>query len=106
MAARKAPETINRIGGIQLYQLMQYTQANYTQAGLLDAEFAKKASDELGFPVTKGNVQGAREAFGIEATFLARRREAVEPRTRLERIEARLERLEAWMKRVDPNGEL
>ena len=100
--SRKVPQSINRVGGIQLFKLMQYTQANYLQDRLLDQQFAEKAAIDLGFPVTKGNIQGCREAFGIEATFLAERRESREPGTRLDRVEARLSALEAFARSLAP----
>ena len=62
----------NRLAGKQLFDLQVYVQANYANDKLHDAEFAEKAGMALGFPVTRANVQGAREAFGIESTLLAR----------------------------------
>jgi hypothetical protein len=42
--------------------------AEYAKTGMYDGEFAKLATEKLGFEITAFNVQGAREAFNIPST--------------------------------------
>ena len=91
---RKAPIAINKLTAREQFQLLNHVQTNYAASKLSDREFAAQASEALGFPVTRHNVAGAREVFDIPSTLVAKREEAKQPRTRLERVEARLERLE------------
>lgn len=60
--------TKNALSGKAKFDLLTYVQANYAAANLHDKEFAEKATAELGFTVTGGNVAGAREVFGITST--------------------------------------
>jgi len=85
----------NRLAGKQLFDLQVYTNAEYKTAGLSDKEFAEKASKSLGFPVTGGNIQGVREAFGITATMLVRRESSAAG------ILARIEAIENWIRAFD-----
>jgi hypothetical protein len=85
----------NRLAGVRMFELMQYVQTYYAASQLHDTAFAAQASEALGFPVTAGNVQGARYAFGIEATLTAKARERAEPRSKLDRLEAALLATEA-----------
>ena len=57
----------NRLNGRQCWLLTQYTQERYVGSGLSDPGFAAEATTALGFSVTKGNIQGAREALEIPA---------------------------------------
>lgn len=104
--ARIPGNKVNTLDGAQRYKLMKLVEAGYTAAALHDTEFAVKMAEELGFPVTRANVQGAREALGIESTLDAERRQRHEPQTRLDRIEARLAAIEAWIKAFDPQAKL
>lgn len=92
---RTKPEGINRIGGKQLFDLQVYTQENYAKAGLHDSEFAAQASQALGFPVSKGNIQGVRDAFGIVATLKAQQEK------KKHTVLARLEAIEAWIRQFE-----
>lgn len=60
--------TKNALSGKAKFDLLLYVQTNYAAANLHDKEFAEKATAELGFTITGGNVQGAREVFGITST--------------------------------------
>lgn len=104
MTARTPPTTVRKLAMAEQFKLIQYVQAEYVSSCLNDDEFAKQASDKLGFYLTGHNVAGARKAFDIESTLdrLAReRKEAraakVEPQTRLELIEGRLLEVETQL---------
>jgi hypothetical protein len=81
--------TTNKLQLANQFRLNQYTIENYESAGLHDPEFAQKATADLGFVVTAGNIQGIREAFNIKSTLARKRDEA--PALLIERIE-KLER--------------
>ena len=98
--ARKAPESINRLTMAQQFSLLKYMETNYVSSGLLDTEFAIKASADLNIPFTAANIRGSREAFGLKSNRVLKREQAKQPRNRLEHIEQRLERLEALAKEL------
>jgi len=50
----------------QNHNLINYIMLEYTDSGLNDTEFAKKASETLGFLVNKGHIATRRYEFGIE----------------------------------------
>lgn len=93
--ARKAPESINRLTMAQQFSLLKFMETDYVSSGLLDTEFAAKASTELGFTLTAANIHGSREALGLKSNRDLKREQAKQPRNRLEHIEQRLEKLEA-----------
>jgi len=104
--ARIPGNRVNTLDGAQRFKLMKLVEAEYVSAGLHDPEFAVKASAELGFTVTRANVQGARDALEIESTLDAEKRMRREPQTRLDRIETRLAAVEAWIKAFDSQAKL
>ncbi len=97
---RKTPESINRLTLSQQFALLKYMEQNYVQSKLFDTEFAAKATNDLGFPITTGNIQGCREALGMKSNRDLQREENKRPKNRLEEIEARLEKLEALAKEL------
>ena len=61
-----APRSLNRLNARQTFALTNLVAAEYVkQPNPSDTAFAELASEQLGFPVTKGNVQGARETLDI-----------------------------------------
>lgn len=74
----------------QKVELALLLQAEYTASGKTDAEFAKYATELLGFPVHDGHVQTARTAFGIPASKTVPKDELSELRRRIEVLEKRL----------------
>lgn len=82
----------NKLKMGEQFALIQYVQQHYIAADLHDPEFAEKASAELGFQVTAGNIQGIRQEFGIEATKIKRLNATPEL------IIDRIEKLEKQMK--------
>jgi len=95
---------VNTLDGRSRYKLMQLVEAEYAKLAVSDAEFAVKAAEQLGFAVTYANVQGAREALGIESTRETVAKARKEPGTRLDRIELRLAAIEVWIKAFDPKA--
>jgi len=93
--ARTAPETINRLTLAQQYKLIQFVEIHYVESKQTDEAFALLAAKELNMSVTKGNINGCREALGLMSNRDVAREEAKKPKNRLEAIEQRLERLEA-----------
>lgn len=91
--ARKPPTQINRLSASMQYALMTFVKERYSESKLLDTAFVKVAEEALGFPVTVGNLQGCREAFGIECNRDVIRRESQAPETRLDRLENELKEL-------------
>jgi hypothetical protein len=64
-----AGKQVNKLTSLMTFQLMQLIQNDYTKSGLSDQQFADEAGKKLGFPVTYGNVQGAREQLSITNNF-------------------------------------
>ena len=60
-----APRAMNVLSGADKFNLQLLVKEEYAKMGLHDKEFAAWASEKLGLTVTSGNVQGARECFGI-----------------------------------------
>ena len=98
--ARKAPESINRLVLSQQFAVLKYMEANYVSSGLLDGEFAAKASADLNIPLTAANIYGCREALGMKSNRDLKREQAKQPKNRLEEIEQRLEKLEAMAREL------
>lgn len=98
--ARKAPESINRLTMSQQYSLLKYMESDYIQSGLLDTEFAARATEHLGFPLTAANIHGSREALGIKSNRDLKREQAKQPKNRLEVIEQRLQVLETMAREL------
>jgi hypothetical protein len=98
--ARKSPESINRLVLSQQFALLKYMETNYVSSGLLDTEFAVKASADLNIPLTAANIHGSREALGFKSNRDLKREQAKQPRNRLEHIEQRLEKLESMAKEL------
>ena len=92
---RKAPEAINRLSGKTLFHLTNFVQAKFVSAELDDTGFAKLAQEELGTPITAGNVLGARRVLDIPChrELVSARKELTgmaELRQRVETLERRL----------------
>lgn len=102
MTTRKAPEKINRLHHKQFWMLTTLVQNEYTQRGTMDVEFAKHATETLGFEVTSANVAASRDTLGIQSTraLAIERNRAVrvvdklDLKARMDALEARFERLE------------
>lgn len=89
--------TLKMNGQIKLADLMRL---KYAESGQNDVEFAKYATEALGFQISGGNVRGIRDALGIESNFESggrggqkKDRELVELRQRVGALEAKLETL-------------
>jgi hypothetical protein len=89
-----APRQTNRLSGKDNFDMQVCVREFYSQLGLHDGEFAEKASEALGFPVTKGNVQGAREVFGIPSTRAVALAAPTDQSGQIAALSARLARLE------------
>lgn len=100
MTIRTRPEQINRLILSQQFTLLKYMEQNYVSSKMFDAEFATKASADLGFQITAGNIQGCREALGMKSNRDLQREESKRPKNRLEEIEARLVKLEELAKEL------
>ena len=98
--ARKAPESINRLVLSQQFALLKYLETDYVSSGCTDNEFAKRASDHLGFTITGGNIFGCREALNMKSNRDIRIEQAKQPKNRLEAIEQKLEKLEAMAREL------
>lgn len=94
-AKRTPPASVNRLSIADQFGLMNYTRECYAASKQTDREFAKAAESFLGFPVTVGNIQGCRDALGLQNNRDILREEKKAPKNRLEAIEQRLEKLEA-----------
>lgn len=75
----------NQLTAKKRFDLWNYMQAEFAKAGMTDSDFAKKATQDLGFVVTTSHVCAGREGLGIPATgtsgsdpALLRRLEAAE----------------------------
>lgn len=77
----------NQLNLPQKYDLMTLIKVEYPKKGMTDSEFAKAASEQLGFAVTGPMVKHYREAFGIEQTKAA---SAAELKARIAELEAAL----------------
>jgi hypothetical protein len=106
---------VNRVGGRFLsrkeeFDLVSLLKAEFVGKKLTDADFAKYATEKLGFDVNSDHVSNNRRAFGIPSTKQTVRAEkkAAAPGTVVARIaglEARVEALEsAVLKLLDRTG--
>lgn len=59
----------NTLSAGLMFRLMEYVKAHYTESQKTDAAFAEIAAETLGFPVTEGNVGGARRALEIQSNY-------------------------------------
>ena len=55
------------------YKLTKLIEADYARLGITDGEFARVASDTLGFEINAGGVQFARESIGLISTRQVKR---------------------------------
>lgn len=60
---------LNRLTLDLMLRLTDYMRSNYITSGLDDVDFAKKATEALGFPVEKSNVATAREALSLPSNY-------------------------------------
>ena len=97
---RTPPVSINRLQLSQQFALMKLVEAEYAASKKLDVDFAVYAQSLLGFTVSIGNIQGCREALGLQSNRDALWEENKKPKNRLEAIEQRLEKLEALAKEL------
>lgn len=100
---RIPPVSVHKLGMAEQYKLMQFVETNYVVASVNDEDFAALAEKKLGFKITKFNISGVRKALNLESTLdrLSRERkarQATEPQTRLDKIEARVLELEMRLK--------
>jgi len=58
----------NRLARKANFDMQTLVRDHYAEKGLHDKEFAAWATEQLGVTVSAGNVQGAREVFGITST--------------------------------------
>ena len=108
-------KTRHSLSMTQQFELIKLVQAEYVRSGLNDVEFAKEASQELGFPVTNSNVAGVRSQFGIESNLKRAARTARENgacdagliAARVEEIAERITKLALVLERlIDRVGDL
>lgn len=115
--SRVPAKTVHKLTMSQQFELINFVKAGYEMSGMSDAAFAEKASNDLGFHVTVGNVQGVRQQFGIEANRLRAAREARENGTgacdagliaaRVEEMSERIAKLALVLERlIDRVGDL
>ena len=60
---------VNKLTMAQQFELIKLVRDNYTASRAYDDEFAKTATKTLGFLVTKGNISGVRQQFGIQSNL-------------------------------------
>lgn len=83
------------------FRLMELVKARYETAQQNDVDFAAFASEQLGIHVTKGNVKGAREAFGFPQWGIRLRTTSADPE--VADLQRRLSALEQRVQ-VYPDG--
>jgi len=85
----------NRLAGKANFDMQALVRDHYAEKKLHDKEFAAWATEQLGVTVTAGNIQGAREIFGIVSTRDIQRAtpgdEVADLRKRLAALEQRVE---------------
>jgi predicted small metal-binding protein len=69
------------------FDLMKLITEHYSVRGMTDTEFARAATDQLGFEIAPSTIKHYREAFGIEQIKAA---PVAELRARIKELEARL----------------
>ena len=82
----------NRLQRSQQRQIEDLVQAEYATKGVGDKHFSEFASQQLGYRVTEGNVNRAREVFGIASTGRLHAKGGLT--ARVASIEARIEDFE------------
>ena len=80
----------NMLSTKQMFSLVTYTKEHYAARATTDIEFAKQATEVLGFPVLPSNIATAREVHDIPSTRTLRRQEPDDTEARLERLEIRI----------------
>jgi len=89
----------NRLVLSQQFALCGLVKAEYVVSALTDIDFAKLATERLGFSVVPSNVASAREAFSIISNRdLARQAPADEVAALRRRVEALEQRIEVYFK--------
>ena len=98
MATRKSPVQVNRPSAKMQWDLTNLVKDNYASRQQNDIEFAKWAAEQLGFPVTKHNIEGARETLEIPSTAVIHKAQRYtangDSNLRLRMLEVRLTALE------------
>lgn len=91
-----AQRGMTRLGRKEMYFLIDYFNQHYVNSKLQDTDFAVKASQELGFPITAAIIHGIRSDFDIPANRDVARAEkkALNGGSRLDKLEARIKALE------------
>ena len=98
---RTSERTQNKLKGKNWFAFLKYVEANFTASQMVDAEFAVKAQADLGFPITKNNVQGAREALEIPSYTASRSTEqAGSLAARLSTLERKVEDLHDLLRSI------
>lgn len=88
----------NQLSHKLMYQLTQLVEAQYVERNESDRVFAIYAQATLGFPVSEGNIAGARKTLDIPATLHRTKREADNLK---ESVAAHTDQLTLIFKRLD-----
>lgn len=83
----------NQLPDAQKFKLWNYTREQYKASGLNNTEFAKKATADLGFRVTDGNIYGALTALEIVNNFPRGEKQEAEHTALLRSIDGKLDQL-------------
>lgn len=99
------PRTQNKLKGKNWLAFLNYMQKEFTSSCMTDSEFAAKATEALGFPLTKNNVVGAREILDIPSYTASRATEAAGSlASRLSTLERKVEDLHDLLKSIRGEG--
>lgn len=87
---------LNRLGLKENFLLTTYVQSNYVNLKLNDVDFAKRATEELGFAVSPSHVKARRISLDISSTIV-RDGHSIPANDRIKRLEERVAKLEKML---------
>lgn len=104
-----ATKTVNKLQAREMFKLAEFVKAEYVERAQTDVEFAKHATEKLGFMVNARNIAAARAIFDLPSTVAARVQRAGKATVRISgevygrirNLEAQVAELMAFKKRLE-----
>lgn len=104
-----ATKTVNKLQAREMFKLAEFVRAEYVEHAQTDVEFAKHATEKLGFMVNARNIAAARAIFDLPSTAAARTQRASntpikisgEVYRRIRDLEAQVAELMAFKKQLE-----
>ena len=95
---RAKPEHVNKLTQKETWKLLNLVKERYTASGQNNSTFAAMATEELGFPCTTHNVEGACKTLDIPNNFSTKNRpESGSLEALARRVKALEDRVEVYL---------